>query len=752
MSFDPRHPLAEALAERVLVLDGAIGTMQQSYGLQEADYRGKRFAGHNAALKGNGDVLSLTRPDVVEAIHRAYLDAGADIVETNTFSATRIAQADYGLEDLAQELNFASAAIARRAVDAAASPQRPRWVAGVLGPTNRSASISPDVGDPGARNVTFEELVFAYREAARGLIDGGADFIMIETVFDTLNAKAALFALDELFENGQRLPVMVSGTITDASGRTLSGQTPEAFWNSVSHADPLIVGLNCALGPEALRPHVEDLAQVASTFVSVHPNAGLPNAFGGYDETAEEMAETLGDFIARGWVNLVGGCCGTTPEHIRALAERAAGARPRPLAASRPGLALSGLEALRIDDESLFVNVGERTNMTGSAKFRRLVKAGDFAAALDIAREQVENGAQIIDVNMDEGMTDGVAAMRRFLNLAMTEPDIARVPVMIDSSDWNVIEAGLRCVQGKCVVNSISLKGGEEAFLEQARLCRRYGAAAVVMAFDERGQADSLARRREIVERCYRLLVEEAGLAPEDIVFDANVFAIATGIEEHNGYGRDFIDAVRWTKERFPLVHTSGGHQQRLVLVSRQRPRARSHPRGLPLPRHRRRALHGHRQRRPACHLRRDSRRPQGCSGRRGAESPRRRRRALARDGAALQRRRAARSRAGRRRVARPAGRRTAAPCAGEGHRPPRRRRRRGGAARRGATHRRDRGAADGRHEHRRRPVRRRQDVPAAGGEERPRDEAGGGASGAVHRKRRRMAKRAAPARSCSPR
>ena len=559
MSFDPNHPLAEALAERVLVLDGAIGTMQQSYGLQEADYRGKRFAGHNAALRGNGDVLSLTRPDVVEAIHRAYLDAGADIVETNTFTATRIAQADYGLEDLAQELNFASAAIARRAVDAAARPGRPRWVAGVLGPTNRSASISPDVGDPGARNVTFEELVVAYREAARGLIDGGADFIMIETVFDTLNAKAALFALDELFENGQRLPVMVSGTITDASGRTLSGQTPEAFWNSVRHADPLIVGLNCALGPEALRPHVEELAQVANTFVSVHPNAGLPNAFGGYDKTAEQMAETVGDFIARGWVNLVGGCCGTTPEHIRALAERAAGATPRPLAASRPGLALSGLEALRIDDDSLFVNVGERANMTGSAKFRRLVKAGDFAAALDIAREQVENGAQIIDVNMDEGMTDGVAAMRRFLNLAMTEPDIARVPVMIDSSDWNVIEAGLRCVQGKCVVNSISLKGGEEAFLEQARLCRRYGAAAVVMAFDERGQADSLARRQEIVERCYRLLVEKAGFAPEDIVFDANVFAIATGIEEHNGYGRDFIDAVRWTKERFPLVHTSGG-------------------------------------------------------------------------------------------------------------------------------------------------------------------------------------------------
>ena len=559
MSLDSNHPLAEALAERVLVLDGATGTMQQAYGLQEADYRGERFAGHNTALKGNGDVLTLTRPDVVEATHRAFLEAGADIIETNTFSATRIAQADYGLEHLVEELNFGSAAIARQAADAAATPGRPRWVAGVLGPTNRSASISPDVGDPGARNVTFEDLVAAYGEAAKALIDGGADFIMIETVFDTLNAKAALFALDELFERGQRLPVMVSGTITDASGRTLSGQTPEAFWNSIRHAEPLIVGLNCALGPAALRPHIEALANVASTFVSVHPNAGLPNAFGGYDETAEQMAETVGDFIERGWVNLVGGCCGTTPEHIRALAERAEAGRPRKPPAPPPGLALSGLEPLLIDDESLFVNVGERTNMTGSARFRRLVKAGDFATALDIAREQVENGAQIIDVNMDEGMTDGVAAMRRFLNLAMTEPDIARVPVMIDSSDWNVIEAGLRCVQGKCVVNSISLKGGEEAFLREARLCRRYGAAVVVMAFDERGQADSLERRQAIVERCYRLLVEEAGFPPQDIVFDANVFAIATGIEEHNGYGRDFIDAVRWTSERFPLVHTSGG-------------------------------------------------------------------------------------------------------------------------------------------------------------------------------------------------
>ena len=553
------HPLAEALERRVLVLDGATGTMQQSHGLAEDDFRGERFADHPTALMGNGDVLSLTRPEVVEATHRAYLDAGADIIETNTFSATRIAQADYALEDAVADMNTAAAAIARRAADAFATPRNPRWVAGVLGPTNRSASISPDVSDPGARNIYFADLVAAYREAAQALILGGVDLLMVETVFDTLNAKAALFALEDIFAAGERLPVMVSGTITDLSGRTLSGQTPEAFWNSVRHAGPLIVGLNCALGPEALRPHLQALAGVASTFVSVHPNAGLPNEFGGYDETPEQMAETIGDFIDRGLVNLVGGCCGTTPEHIRLMAERARRGKPRLAAAPRPGLALSGLEPLQIDDDSLFVNVGERTNMTGSARFRRLVKAGDFAAALDIARQQVENGAQIIDVNMDEGMTDGPAAMQRFLELAMTEPDIARVPVMIDSSDWRVIEAGLRCVQGKCIVNSISLKEGEGPFLEQARLCRRYGAAAVVMAFDERGQADSLARRQEIIARSYRLLVEEAGFRPEDIIFDPNVFAIATGIEEHNAYGRDFIDAVRWLKATYPAVRSSGG-------------------------------------------------------------------------------------------------------------------------------------------------------------------------------------------------
>ena len=553
------HPLAQAMRERVLVLDGANGTMLQALDLGEDDFRGARFAAHGEPLKGNCDVLSLTRPEVVEDIHRAYLEAGADIIQTNTFTATSIAQADYGLQDVVAELNSASARIARRAADAFATPERPRWVAGTLGPTNRAASISPDVADPGARNIRFEALVEAYREAAAALIAGGVDLILLETVFDTLNAKAALFALEELFANGERLPLMVSGTITDASGRMLSGQTPEAFWYSVRHAEPLIVGLNCALGAEALRPHVAALAGVASTFVSTHPNAGLPNAFGGYDETPEHMAATVGAILERGLVNIVGGCCGTTPEHVRALAALAAQAAPRTPPPARPGLALAGLEPLVIDDDALFVNIGERTNMTGSARFRRHVKNGDFAAALDIAREQVENGAQIIDVNMDEGMTDGVAAMRRFLDLAMTEPDIARVPIMIDSSDWRVIEAGLRCVQGKCVVNSISLKGGEDAFLEQARLCRRYGAAAVVMAFDEEGQADSVARRQAIVARCHRLLTEQAGFAAEDIVFDPNVFAIATGIDAHNRYGLDFIDAVRWLRETYPRCHTSGG-------------------------------------------------------------------------------------------------------------------------------------------------------------------------------------------------
>lgn len=552
--------LADALRERVLLLDGATGTIQQSFDLSEEDFRGRRFADHALPLKGNGDVLSLTRPDVVEATHAAYLEAGSDIIETNTFTATSIAQADYGLETYTAEMNLESALIARRVADEFTTPSRPRWVAGVLGPTNRSASLSPDVNDPGARNIRYDDLFASYHEVAAALIAGGVDFIMVETVFDTLNAKAAIFAIEAAQQAaGTRLPLMVSGTITDASGRTLSGQTPAAFWTSVAHAKPLIVGLNCALGPEALRPHVEELANVASTFTSVHPNAGLPNEFGGYDETPEQMASVIGDFVDRGLVNLVGGCCGTTPAHIRALRERTDHASPRPVPAPKPGLQLCGLEPLRINDESLFVNVGERTNMTGSARFRRLIKNDDFTSALDVALQQVESGAQIIDVNMDEGMTDGVAAMRRFLDLAMTEPDIARVPIMIDSSRWDVIETGLKSVQGKAIVNSISLKEGEDSFLEQARLCRRYGAAVIVMAFDEQGQADNLERRQEIVSRSYRLLVEEVGFPPSDIIFDANVFAIATGIDEHRNYGVDFIEAVRWIKTTYPEVHTSGG-------------------------------------------------------------------------------------------------------------------------------------------------------------------------------------------------
>ncbi len=554
------HPLARALEQRILLLDGATATMQQSLSLGEDDYRGAAFRDHPLPLHGDCDVLSLTRPDVIDSVHRAYLEAGADVIETNSFTATRIAQADYGLEAEVREMNLAAARIARRAADAYATPDRPRFVAGVLGPTNRTASISPDVADPGFRNVRFEELDAAYREAADALVEGGVDFLMIETAFDTLNAKAALFAIRHICgARGVDLPVMVSATITDASGRTLSGQTCTAFWHSVAHAQPLLAGLNCALGPEALRPHLEELAAVAPTFVSVHPNAGLPNAFGGYDETPQCMADTIGDFARQGLVNMVGGCCGTTPDHIRAMAERISGLAPRRPPAPRTTLCLAGLEPVEIAADSLFVNVGERTNVTGSARFRRLIRAGDYDAALDVARDQVENGAQMVDVNMDEGMLDGVRAMERFLDLAMSEPDIARVPIMIDSSKWEVIEMGLRRVQGKCVVNSLSLKDGEAAFLAQAELCRRYGAAIIVMAFDEEGQADSLPRRKAIMERCYRLLVEQVRFPPEDIVFDPNVFAIATGIEAHANYAVDFIEACRWIRDTLPRASSSGG-------------------------------------------------------------------------------------------------------------------------------------------------------------------------------------------------
>ncbi len=551
--------LNAALAERILILDGATGTMYQTYGLDEAGYRGERFADATSDMKGNNELLCLTRPDIVRSVHEAYLEAGADIIETNTFGSTRIAQADYGLEEFVIELNRNAAQLAREAADAFSTPERPRWVAGVLGPTNRTASLSPDVNDPGHRNIDFEGLRAAYEEATVALIEGGCDLLMIETSFDTLNAKAAVFAIQDAFAStGVELPLMISGTITDASGRTLSGQTTEAFWHSLRHAEPISIGLNCALGAEELRPYVETLARIADVAVSAHPNAGLPNQFGEYDQTAAEMAAIVGEFAASGLVNIVGGCCGTTPDHIRAIAEQVRQYPPRPIPQLAPACRLAGLEPLTIDDDSLFVNVGERTNVTGSRRFARLIREQDYDAALTVAREQVENGAQIIDINMDEGMLDSEAAMVRFLNLLAAEPDIARVPIMVDSSKWDVIEAGLRCIQGKPVVNSISLKEGEASFLEQARLCRRYGAAVVVMAFDEQGQADTAERKQAICKRSYDLMVAN-GFPPEDIIFDPNIFAIATGIEEHDNYAVDFIEACRWIRSHLPHALTSGG-------------------------------------------------------------------------------------------------------------------------------------------------------------------------------------------------
>jgi len=554
--------LAAAAKARILVLDGAMGTMIQRHKPTEADYRGTRFADHASDLKGNNDLLSITRPDIIRGIHAEYLAAGADIVETNTFSGTTIAQADYHLEHLAYELNVEGARRAREACDAAfaADPSRPRFVAGAIGPTNRTASISPDVNDPGYRAVTFEDLRIAYGEAARGLIDGGADILLVETIFDTLNAKAALYAIDEVFEEkGFRLPVMISGTITDLSGRTLSGQTPTAFWYSLRHARPFSIGLNCALGAAEMRAHIDEIGRVADTLVCAYPNAGLPNEFGLYDESPEAMAKLVGEFASSGLVNVVGGCCGTTPDHIAAIAKAVAPHAPRIVPEIEPRMRLSGLEPFTHLPEMRFVNIGERTNVTGSAKFRKLITAGDYPAALAIAKEQIEAGAAIIDVNMDEGLLDSEKAMVTFLNLVASEPDIARVPVMVDSSKWSVIEAGLRCLQGKGLVNSISLKEGEEAFVEHARKVRRYGAAVVVMAFDEAGQADTLARKKEITERSYRILVDVVGFPPEDIVFDPNVFAVATGIEEHANYGVDFIDATRFIREHLPHAHVSGG-------------------------------------------------------------------------------------------------------------------------------------------------------------------------------------------------
>ncbi|MGY2703514.1 methionine synthase [Nocardioides sp. HB32] len=557
---DVTDELTRTLGERIMVIDGAMGTAIQRDRPDEAGYRGERFADWPQDLVGNNDLLTLTQPDIIAAIHRDYLEAGADIVETNTFNANAISLADYGLEDLDYELNLESARLARREADAVGTPERPRYVAGALGPTTRTASISPDVNDPGARNVSYEQLVSAYLAAARGLVDGGADLIVIETIFDTLNAKAAIFAVEQLFDEcGRRWPVIVSGTITDASGRTLSGQTTEAFWNSVRHVRPLAVGLNCALGAKEMRPYIAEMSRIADTFVSCYPNAGLPNAFGEYDEAAAETAAIIEEFAEAGFVNLVGGCCGTTPAHIAAIAEVVDGKQRRTVPEVAPAMRLAGLEPFTLDADSLFVNVGERTNITGSARFRNLIKAGDYDTGLTVAAQQVESGAQVIDVNMDEGMIDGVAAMDRFLKLVASEPDISRVPVMVDSSKWEVIEAGLRCVQGKPIVNSISLKEGEEKFVEQARLCRRYGAAAVVMAFDEDGQADNLERRKAICERAYRILVDEVGFPAEDIIFDPNVFAVATGIEEHASYGADFIEAARWIKANLPGAKVSGG-------------------------------------------------------------------------------------------------------------------------------------------------------------------------------------------------
>ncbi len=560
-THDTAQALRDAACERILVLDGAMGTEIQALKLSEADFRGERFRDHAHDQKGNNDLLILTQPDAVRDIHLAYFLAGADIVETNTFSSTRIAQADYGLESAVHDLNVEGARLARQAAEIAqAKDGRRRFVAGALGPTNRTLSISPDVNNPGFRAVTFDEVREAYEEQVRGLVEGGADLILIETIFDTLNAKAAIVACRRVFDAiGTTLPIMISGTITDLSGRTLSGQTPTAFWHSVRHADPITIGLNCALGAREMRAHIQEIGRVADTLVCAYPNAGLPNEFGLYDESPEAMAALVGEFAEAGLVNVVGGCCGTTPAHIRAIAEAVAGKAPRPIPSFEPQMKLSGLEPFTLTADIPFVNVGERTNVTGSAKFRKLITNGDYAAALDVARDQVASGAQVIDINMDEGLLDSEKAMVEFLNLVAAEPDIARVPVMVDSSKFHVIEAGLKCIQGKPIVNSISMKEGVEKFKAEARICRDYGAAVVVMAFDEQGQADTQARKVEICTRAYRVLVDEVGFPPEDIIFDPNIFAVATGIEEHNNYGVDFIEATREITRTLPHVHVSGG-------------------------------------------------------------------------------------------------------------------------------------------------------------------------------------------------
>jgi len=562
MALTKKQQFEQVLQQRILILDGAMGSLIQTYNLGEADYRGERFKDWPSDLKGNNDLLSLTQAQIIRDIHCAYLEAGADILETNTFNANSISMADYDMESLVYELNVESAKLARSAADefTAKTPDKKRYVAGVLGPTNRTASISPDVNNPGARNITFDQLVESYIEATRGLVDGGSDILLIETIFDTLNAKAAIFAIKTYFETENiELPVMISGTITDASGRTLSGQTTEAFYNSLRHIEPVSIGLNCALGPDLLRPYVEEMSRVANVCVNVHPNAGLPNEFGEYDLTPEDMAAEIADWAEKGLLNIVGGCCGTTPAHIQAIAKSVEKLQPRQQPEPSIACRLSGLEPTTIEADSLFVNVGERTNVTGSAKFKRLILENNYDEALDVAREQVENGAQIVDVNMDEGMLDGLEAMQLFLNLIATEPDISRVPIMIDSSKWEILEAGLKCVQGKSVVNSISLKEGEQAFIDYAKLVRKYGAAVIIMAFDETGQADTQERKVEICTRSYKILTDVVGFPPEDIIFDPNIFAVATGIDEHNNYGVDFIEATREIKNTLPHALVSGG-------------------------------------------------------------------------------------------------------------------------------------------------------------------------------------------------
>ncbi|NOZ74354.1 MAG: dihydropteroate synthase, partial [FCB group bacterium] len=554
--------IKEMIQSRILVLDGAMGTLIQSHQLEEADYRGDRFSDHPIDLQGNNDLLSLTQPDIIRSIHRRYLDAGADIIETNTFNANAVSQGDYQLEALSYELNYESAHLARHVADEVTSlnPDQPRFVCGVLGPTNKTASMSPDINRPAYRNISFDELQTTYETSAEGLIKGGADLIMIETVFDTLNAKAALAAVHTAFDRlGKCLPIMISGTITDASGRTLSGQTIEAFWISLRHGDLFSIGMNCALGAEQMRPYLKSLSGIADVAVSLHPNAGLPNELGEYDDSPEYMAQVIGEFARAGWTNLVGGCCGSTPEHIQAIAETVRKISPRKIPDRIPGTYLSGLEPVIINRESLFVNVGERTNVAGSAKFRRLIKNNQMEEALSIAREQIENGAQVFDINMDEGLLDSVQAMETFLRLVASEPDISRVPVMIDSSNWKVLETGLKNVQGKPIINSISLKEGEALFLQQARMIKRYGAAVIIMAFDEEGQADSVDRKVSICSRCYELLVHEVGFDPEDIIFDPNIFAVATGISEHNSYGLDYLEACRVLKQKYPRSLISGG-------------------------------------------------------------------------------------------------------------------------------------------------------------------------------------------------